>query len=162
MMLAVQNNHVVGIDYVLKDENGEVIDQSSPSTGLLRYIQGCGQILPKLEQAILGKKVGDHVDITISAADGYGEFDETKCIKVEREHFEHIEDLETGHVINMEMGEDTASFFVDAIEEEHVLLDGNHPLAGRDLYFSVDVREVREATAEELDHGHVHDEHSHH
>jgi FKBP-type peptidyl-prolyl cis-trans isomerase SlyD len=157
----IQKNKVVGIDYKLTDGSGKVIDSSSEH-GPLYYIQGAGSLIPGLEAELEGKKSGDHLEVKISAKDGYGELDNSLCQTVPRAQFESTEGLEIGMQFEVETEQGELVVTVTKIEGESVTVDGNHPLAGIDLHFDVTVKEVREATKEELSHGHVHGEHGHH
>lgn len=157
----IQKNKVVGIDYKLTDSSGKVID-SSLDHGPLYYIQGTGSLIPGLEVELEGKKSGDHLEVKIAAKDGYGEVDNSLCQTVPRAQFESTEGLEIGMQFEVETEQGELVVTVTKIEGESVTVDGNHPLAGIDLHFDVTVKEVREATAEELTHGHVHGEHGHH
>lgn len=157
----VQKNKVVGIDYKLTDGSGKMID-SSKDHGPLYYIQGTGSLIPGLEVELEGKKAGDHLDVKIAAKDGYGERNDGLCQSVPRSQFESTEGLEIGMQFEVETEQGELVVTVTKIEGDTVTVDGNHPLAGMDLHFDVTVKEVREATAEELAHGHVHGEHGHH
>jgi FKBP-type peptidyl-prolyl cis-trans isomerase SlyD len=157
----IQKNKVVGIDYKLTDGSGKVIDSSSEH-GPLYYIQGAGSLIPGLEAELEGKKSGDHLEVKINAKDGYGELDSSLCQTVPRAQFESTEGLEIGMQFEVETEQGELVVTVTKIEGESVTVDGNHPLAGIDLHFDVTVKEVREATKEELSHGHVHGEHGHH
>jgi FKBP-type peptidyl-prolyl cis-trans isomerase SlyD len=160
-MMQVQKNKVVGIDYKLTDGSGNLID-SSKDHGLLYYIQGVGSLIPGLESALEGKKAGDSLKVTIAAKDGYGERNDALCQTVPKTQFESTEALEIGMQFEVETEQGELVVSVTKIEGDSVTVDGNHPLAGMELHFDVSVKEVREATTEELAHGHVHGEHGHH
>ena len=159
--MQVAKNKVVGIDYKLTDKEGKTID-SSESHGPLYYIQGIGNLIPGLENALDGKKAGDNLKVKIDPKDGYGERNDALCQSVPKAQFESDEGLEIGmqFEVDTEQGELVVS--VTKIEGDTVTVDGNHPLAGVELHFDVTVKEVREATAEELAHGHVHGPGGHH
>ncbi len=159
--MQVAKNKVVGIDYKLTDKDGKMID-SSANHGPLYYIQGIGNLIPGLENALEGKKSGDNLKVTIAPKDAYGERNDALCQSVPRAQFESNEGLEVGmqFEVDTEQGELVVS--VTKIEGDTVTVDGNHPLAGVELHFDVTVKEVRDASAEELAHGHVHGEHGHH
>lgn len=159
--MQVGKNKVVGIDYKLTDGSGKLID-SSAHHGPLYYIQGTGSLIPGLEAALEGKNSGDNVVVTIAAKDGYGEVNEALCQKVPRAQFESAEGLEVGMQFEVETEQGELVVTVTKVEGDTITVDGNHPLAGMDLHFDVTVKEVREPTAEELAHGHVHGEHGHH
>jgi len=155
--MTVEKNRVVSIDYRLKDDAGQIIDSSEGSDPLV-YLHGTGNIIPGLERHLEGKKAGDRVNCVIEAKDAYGERDESLLFKVGKSEFEGA-DLKAGMQFEAH-GEDGAQIVtVIGIEGEEVTIDANHPLAGEKLHFDVKVVEIREATSEELEHGHVHGAH---
>jgi FKBP-type peptidyl-prolyl cis-trans isomerase SlyD len=159
--MKVAENAVVVIDYTLTDNNGEVID-SSEGAGPLAYLHGMGNIITGLEEALLGKQAGDEVKASIEPAKAYGERHEDMKQEVPRELFGGIENIEVGMQFQSETDDGPIMVTVVAIEEDMITVDGNHPLAGVHLNFDVKIREVREASAEELEHGHVHGDGGHH
>ena len=158
-MNAVENA-VVTIDYTLKDNDGEMID-SSENVGPLAFLFGAGNVIPGLEAALLGKTEGDEVKASIAPADAYGERQEDMQQQVPKELFGGIDNIELGMQFQSDTEQGPVMVTVVAIEDEMITVDGNHPLAGVHLNFDVTVRGVREATAEELEHGHVHGEGGH-
>lgn len=158
----VKDDAVVTISYTLHDDEGELLD-SSEETGNIAYLHGHGNIVDGLERALTGKRVGDTVEVTVDPADGYGEYDEELIMEVPRANMPTDVELELGMDFQIE-NEDREWQVVSVVDmdDESVTLDGNHPLAGETLHFKVKVEEIRAATAEELDHGHVHDEDGHH
>ncbi len=159
--MKVAENAVVVIDYTLTDNDGEVID-SSEGAGPLAYLQGMGNIIPGLEEALLGKEAGDEVKASIEPEKAYGERHEDMKQDVPKELFGGIDNIEVGMQFQSETDEGPVMVTVVSIGEEMITVDGNHPLAGVHLNFDVKIREVREASAEELEHGHVHGEGGHH
>ncbi|MFW5450937.1 MAG: peptidylprolyl isomerase [Methylophagaceae bacterium] len=159
--MKVTENAVVVIDYTLTDNDGEVID-SSEGAGPLAYLHGAGNIINGLEDALLGKEAGDEVKASIEPKDGYGERVEDMKQEVPRELFAGIDNIELGMQFQSETDQGPVMVTVVAMEEEMITVDGNHPLAGTHLNFDVTIREVREASKEELEHGHVHGEGGHH
>jgi FKBP-type peptidyl-prolyl cis-trans isomerase SlyD len=159
--MQVEKNKVVAIDYKLTNSKGEMIDSSS-NHGPLLYIQGIGNLIPGLEKELEGKKVGDNVKVTIAPKDGYGERNDSLCQVVPRAQFESTEGLEIGMQFEVETEQGELVVSVTKIEGEDVTVDGNHPLAGVELHFDVTIKEIREASKEELAHGHVHGEGGHH
>ncbi|MBL1319949.1 MAG: peptidylprolyl isomerase [Methylophaga sp.] len=159
--MKVIENAVVVIDYTLTDNDGEVID-SSEGAGPLAYLQGAGNIIPGLETALLDKEAGDKIQASIEPKDAYGERVEDMKQEVPKELFGGIDNIEVG--MQFESETDAGPVMVTVVEmgEEMITVDGNHPLAGEHLNFDVTVREVREASKEELEHGHVHGEGGHH
>ncbi|MGB1220725.1 MAG: FKBP-type peptidyl-prolyl cis-trans isomerase, partial [Alcanivoracaceae bacterium] len=119
-------------------------------------LHGHGNIIPGLENALVGKAAGDKMDVTVEPAEGYGERHEQLIQQVPRTAFEGVDTLEPGMQFQAETGMGPRLFTITEVGGEEVTVDGNHPLAGETLNFAVEVTEVREASAEELEHGHVH------
>ena len=157
--MQIANQTVVTIDYTLTDEKGEVLD-SSKGEEPLTYIHGSGNIVPGLENALTGKSVGDSMQMTIAPVDGYGERDEELVQAVPRERFPAAT-IEVGMRFHAQGSDGSQVVTVVAVDDSHVTVDANHPLAGMTLAFDVTVLEVRDATADELEHGHVHGEGGH-
>lgn len=156
----VKDKVVVKMDYTLTVE-GEVLD-SSKDEGPLEFLQGYQNIIPGLEKAMQGMKVGESKSVVVAPADGYGEFEKDSIIEIPRSEFPANVPVETG--LELELTDEEGYLMLATIievGEEAVKLDTNHPLAGKELHFEVKVLELREATPEELDHGHVHS-HGHH
>ncbi|MBD3634470.1 MAG: peptidylprolyl isomerase [Methylophaga sp.] len=158
--MKVAENTVVVIDYTLKDNDGSVID-SSEGAGPLAYLHGAGNIIPGLEEALLGKEAGDEVQASIEPGKAYGERHEQLKQDVPRELFSGVDKVEVGMQFQSETEQGPVLVTVTDVKEETVTVDGNHPLAGVHLNFDVTIREVREASEEELEHGHVHGEGGH-
>jgi len=155
--VTIEKNKVVSIDYRLVDDDGDLIDSSEDGEPLV-YLHGKGNIIPGLERQLEGKKAGDNLSCVITAADGYGERDDSLIFTVGKDEFEGT-DVAVGMQFEAH-GEDGAQIVtVVGIEGDEVKVDANHPLAGENLHFTVKVVEVREASAEELTHGHVHGAH---
>lgn len=157
----VEDGVVVSMEYKLTVD-GEVLD-SSDQAGPLQFLAGYGNIIPGLEKEMMGMKIGDSKEVTVQPEDGYGEFDEEAFMDVPRSEFPADMKLEEGlelHVTD-EDGEHQAAY-VQSFDDKNVKLDFNHPLAGAVLNFYVKVVGLREPNAEELDHGHVHEEGHHH
>ena len=159
--MIIQKNTVVSIEYTLRDDEGNVIDTSSGREPLL-YIQGIGNLIPGMEEALEGKKTGDQFQVTISPEKGYGVFDETLIFQVNSSQFQSEEPLQVGMMFQGQTPKGMRVLTIAAIEGDFVTLDGNHQLAGQNLNFEVEVLELRPATREELDHGHVHGPGGHH
>ena len=153
--MTVANNKVVEIHYILKDREGELID-SSEGQAPLAYIHGIGNIIPGLEKELEGKNIGDKVKAVIPPAQGYGEYEEKMVHKIPKENFKDESQikLEAQFRVDMEDGPRIAT--ITQIEESEVTVDMNHPLAGEVLSFDTEIIDVREASAEELNHGHAH------
>lgn len=160
--MLIADKKVVHIDYTLKTDDGETVD-SSEGGEPLAYLHGAGQIVPGLEKALTGLVAGDKKDVTVEAAEGYGDRDPDGVFGIPRAAFPDATQLEVGASF---VGEDeegnSLPVRVVAFEGDNVVVDANHPLAGQRLHFHIDVRSVRDATAEELEHGHPHDGDGHH
>ena len=153
----IEKNVVVAIDYTLTDNDGVVIDTSTGREPL-KYLHGTGALIPGLEKELEGKIVGDKLDVAIKPEDGYGMRNEQMLQTVPREHFGHVPDLQVGMQFQANSKHGPIMVTIVKVDEKEVMVDGNHPLAGVILNFKVEVKEVREATADELSHGHVHGE----
>jgi FKBP-type peptidyl-prolyl cis-trans isomerase SlyD len=161
--MKIASNKVATLHYTLKDDKGALIE-SSVGNEPLEYIHGIGNLIPGLEEKLEGKVAGDKLSVVVKAEDAYGERDEEMIEEVEKAEFDAGEELEVGKEFQYD-DEDGNVFHVRVIkiEGDMVTVDGNHPLAGQNLAFDVEVISVRDATKEELEHGHVHGEgHDHH
>lgn len=159
--MQISTGKVVSIDYTLTNDNKEVIDTSEGAEPLV-YLQGVGQIIPGLEKELEGKKTGDALKVTIAPENGYGVHDESKVVKVARGQIQGDEELKEGMQLQASGPQGHQVVTITKIEADEVTIDGNHPLAGETLHFAVTVRDVRDATKEEMDHGHVHGPGGHH
>jgi FKBP-type peptidyl-prolyl cis-trans isomerase SlyD len=159
--MKIANGNVVGIDYSLHLGDGEVVDASEPGEPLT-YLHGEGQIVPGLESALDGLDVGDRKQVVVAPADGYGDHDPRGLQEVPRSAFPPDFDAKVGMELTAEgpSGE-PVPFTIREVRLETLLIDLNHPLAGKTLHFDVTVREVRTATEEERAHGHAHGPHGH-
>jgi len=154
--MQITKNKVVTLEFILKNEAGEVLDSSEDEQPLV-YLHGANNLIPGLESELEGKESGDKFEITIPAKDGYGERDDGKVIAVSKEMFPDDPAVEAGAQYQSEDNDgNPVQIIVVEVNENEVKVDGNHPLAGVDLYFSVSISEVRDATEDELSHGHVH------
>ncbi len=154
-MMKIADNTVVTIDYELKDEQGNVLDSSDG--GSFAYLHGARNIVHGLEQALTGKSAGDQVSVAVSPEDGYGARDDAKIQAVSRSMFPDGTDIQVGMQFHAEGPQGQVLMVtVASIDGDQITVDGNHPLAGVTLKFDVNVVEIREATKEEVDHGHVH------
>ncbi|MBV1931984.1 MAG: peptidylprolyl isomerase [Porticoccaceae bacterium] len=152
--MTIQLKSVVAIHYTLKDDEGAELDSTSGADPMV-YLHGAGNIIRGLEQALLGKKAGDKIQATVEPAEAYGEFIAEMVQTVPRSVFAD-QDVEVGMRFNTKTERGPLSFAVKDVGEEEVTVDGNHPLAGQTLHFDISVEAVREATEQELIHGHVH------
>jgi FKBP-type peptidyl-prolyl cis-trans isomerase SlyD len=160
--MKIANGTVVSIDYRLHLGDGKVIDASEPGEPLT-YLHGEGQIVPGLERELEGLDVGDARQVVVPPADGYGQRNPQGMQKVERKAFPPDVELAPGLELSA-VGPDgeVVPFVVHEVKGDTVVVDLNHPLAGKTLHFDVTVREVRTPTAEELEHGHAHGPGGHH
>ncbi|AHM71575.1 peptidylprolyl isomerase [Yersinia hibernica] len=159
--MKVAKNVVVSLAYQVRTEDGVLVDES-PVSAPLEYLHGHGSLIAGLEKALEGRKAGDIFDIRISANDAYGNYDENLVQRVPKDVFMGVDELEVGMRFLADTDQGPVPVEITAVEDEHVVVDGNHMLAGQDLNFHVEVVAIREATEEELQHGHVHGEHDHH
>ncbi len=153
--MQIANDKIVEIAYTLTDDGGQVLD-SSEGGPPLAYLHGSGSIIPGLEDALDGKVSGDQLQVTVQPADGYGERDESLVQEVARSDFRDIEDLSVGMQFRVPTDGDYLVITVVEMDEQTVTVDGNHQLAGATLHFDVTIHDVRDATAEEIEHGHAH------
>jgi FKBP-type peptidyl-prolyl cis-trans isomerase SlyD len=159
--MQIEKHRVVTLAYTLKDENDKIIDQSDD--GSFCYLHGASNIIPGLENALTGKAAGDELTVSVPPEEGYGAHDVEKTQAVPREMFPVEEEIVAGMQFHAQ-GPDGHQLVVTVVkvEDDRVTVDGNHPLAGVQLNFDVKVLEVREATGEEITHGHVHGPDGHH
>lgn len=157
----IKKDAIVSLTYTLKNSDGQELDQANADKPFA-YLHGNKQIVPGLENALEGMTVGDKKEVTVSPEEGYGEFIPGLKMDVERSNFPKDIKLQAGMQFSAEVSGKDRVFTVTGIEEDKVQVDGNHPLAGQTLHFAVEVVEVRDATQEELKHGHVHGPHGHH
>ena len=155
MSLLIGDNSVVRMHYTLTNSDGEVLDSSSGGEPLA-YLHGAGNIIPGLESALVGKQAGDTLNVVVAAADAYGERHDGLVQEVPREAFQGVEDIQAGMRFQAQTDQGPVSVVVTAVTEQTVTVDGNHPLAGQQLTFDVEVVAVRDANEEELAHGHPH------
>ena len=155
--MKIQNNSAVSFHYTLTDDDGIRID-SSEGLEPLGYLHGAGNIIPGLEKALEGKTTGDSLTVAVTAAEGYGEVQKELIQEVPKEAFQGIDTIEVGMQFEAQTGQGgTVPVTVVAVTDELVTVDGNHPLAGKNLNFDVTIEDVREATEEQLARGHLHD-----
>ncbi len=155
-MTQTQNNQprIFAFNYVLKNNKGEMIDASEPNQPL-PFMEGRSQIIPTLEAEIIKLSEGDKKNISIKAGEAYGDFREDMIMEVPKEEMAHIQ-IEIGSHLQLQLGEGVKVVKVTKISDTYVTLDGNHPLAGTDLVFDIEVVLVRHATVDEVLHGHAH------
>lgn len=150
-------NPVVSIHYTLTNKAGEKLD-SSIGAEPLSYLHGAGNIIPGLEKALSETSVGEKLTVTVEAADAYGERNEAQIQTVGKEMFQGIEKIEVGMQFQADSSSGPAVVTITEIDGDNITIDGNHPLAGEQLTFDVEVMDIRSATATEMEHGHIHGE----
>ena len=147
--MKIQKNALVAINYVLKDDDGELIDSTKDTTPL-EYIHGNNYLLPKLEELLEGKESGDKFTADLKAADAYGEYDKSLLVDIPRDSFETDMEIEPGMQFQAMTPAGPQIVKVTKIQDSTVTVDANHELAGVNLHFEIEVVSVREATEEEI------------
>lgn len=155
--MKISPNKVVIMHYAVSDSEDTLID-SSYDDKPLSIIHGTGYLIPGLEEALIDHEVGDKFEVEVDAKNAYGERFDEYVQTVPKALFESIDDLAVGTQLRASTDEGEQTVIVVDVSDDEVTVDGNHPLAGIDLKFEVDILEIREATKEELEHGHVHAE----
>ncbi|MDJ0777613.1 MAG: peptidylprolyl isomerase [Rhodobacter sp.] len=154
--MSITQNKVVSIHYNVVDADSEESIDSSDGRDPMVYLHGARNIIPGLEQALEGKAAGDAFDVTVAAVDAYGEHSDDRVQKVPREAFAEISEVYPGLKVTAQTDMGPIELLVTEVADDEVTVDANHPLAGRNLKFSVRVEDVRDASEEEVAHGHVH------
>ena len=154
--MKVGKDKVVLMHYTLKNDAGDIID-SSDGADPLPFLQGHGNIIPGLESALEGSKVGDKLDVSIEPEEGYGLPMKDAIQEIPSSALQGVDEVKVGMQLQSQ-DKDGNAFLVTVtkIEDDKITVDGNHPLAGQTLHFSVSIESIRKAEAEELSHGHVH------
>lgn len=154
--MTIAEHKVVTIHYkVVDSDSGEVLD-SSENGEPMTYLHGASNIIPGLEQALEGRAVGDEFEVTVAPAEAYGERSEDRVQQVPKAAFQGMDQIEVGMAVTAQTDQGSINLVITAIDEDTVTVDANHPLASKSLTFNVSVKDVRDASEEELDHGHVH------
>ena len=160
--MLIGQHMVVSIHYKVVDaDSGQLID-SSENSEPMSYLHGAFNIIPGLEQALEGKTTGDQLEVTVEAAEAYGEYSEDRVHQVPREALNGVDPVEPGVTVVANTEQGPVNLIIVEVGEAEVTLDANHPLAGKRLRFDVNIETVREATEEEISHGHVHGPGDHH
>lgn len=155
--MQISDNKVALIHYTLTNSDGEVLDSSDGSEPMA-YLHGKGNLIPGLEKELQSKQQGDSLEVTVLPEEGYGPVVEEMIQTVPRDAFAGVEEINVGMRFEASTASGPVSVQVTGVEGDEVTVDGNHPLAGQTLNFKVEVMQVRDATADELEHGHVHGE----
>jgi len=159
--MTAKNIKVIGFHYRLKNDDGDVLDSSEGGHPML-YLAGSGQILPALDKIMQPLAVGDKKSVKLSAKEGYGDVDPSLKMNVKIGQFPKGTDVKPGLQFRINDNPASPMFRVVNVLGEEVFIDGNHPLAGQALHFDVEITESRDATADEIDHGHAHGAGGHH
>ncbi len=152
---------MVSIQYTLTDDQNAVLDRSTAQDPLV-YLHGTGSLIPGLEQVLEGRIAGDKLQVTVKPEDGYGVRDDNMLQNLKKSEFPKEEEIEIGMRFQVSSEDGPMVLTVVEIKDEEVIVDANHPLAGVTLHFDVEVGSVREATENELSHGHAHGPDDHH
>jgi len=155
--MKIAKNNVVVMHYAVSDSEGTLID-SSYEDKPMAIIQGTGYLIPGLDEALVGHGTGDKFEVAVACEDAYGERHDDYVQTVPKEVLAGVEDLTVGTQLRATTDDGEQTVIVIDVQDDVITVDGNHPLSGLDLNFDVEVIEVREATADELEHGHVHSE----
>lgn len=155
--MQVADNMAVSIHYTLTDDKGQELD-SSVNSEPLEYLHGKGNIIPGLESSLSGKSVGDKFTVRIEAENAYGERHDEMVQIIPRSMFEGVDQLEVGMQFHADVSSGPGVVTIIDIDGDDITIDGNHPLAGEALTFDVEVTNIREASNDELEHGHIHGE----
>lgn len=159
--MSIKQNSVVTMHYTLKDEAGEVIERS-PADHPLAYLHGRGNLIPGLERELEGKNAGDRLSVKVPGTEAFGERDERLVKRIPRDAIRGVSDVRAGMRLQAQSEQGTKTMTVTDVAENAVTVDANHPLAGKNLNFEVEITDVREATPEELSHSHAHGPGGHH
>lgn len=161
VQVKIVDNIVVTFHYTLKTDQGKVIE-SSLDQEPLDYLHGHKNIIPGLERELTGKSVGDKFTATVDPENAYGVYDESLLQTLSRSEFQGVDKLQVGMQFEVEDSDGSGLVTVTKIEGDEITVDGNHPLAGERLTFEIEVVDIREASTEELSHGHAHHPDGHH
>lgn len=153
--MKIAKNTVVSIAYQVRTQDGVLVDEA-PVNQPLEYLQGHNNLVIGLENALEGKNVGDKFEVRVTPEEGYGEYNENLVQRVPKDVFVGVDELVVGMRFIADTDVGPLPVVITQVDENEVVVDGNHMLAGQELLFSVEVVATREATAEEIAHGHIH------
>jgi len=153
--MEISKHKAVAIEYTLTNDSGDVLD-TSEGQDPLSYLHGAGNLISGLEQALEGKSEGDELKVTVSPEDAYGQRIDELVQKVPRDRFEGADELEVGMRFHATSNHGETLVTITEVSDDEVTVDGNHPLAGQTLHFDVKIVDVRDASPEEVEHGHIH------
>ncbi len=160
--MLVAQHKVVSIHYKVVDDDSDELIDSSENADPMTYLHGARNLIPGLERELEGKQAGDRLEVTVEAADAYGEYSEDRVHQVPREALAEVDKIEPGVTVVANTQQGQVNLVIVEVGDDEVTLDANHPLAGRRLRFDVSVEQVRDATEEEISHGHAHGPGGHH
>jgi len=158
--MKIAKDSVVSLAYQVRTKDGVLVDEAT-AVAPLEYLQGAGNLIKGLEDALAGRQAGDKFDVDVSSNNAYGDYNDNLVQEVPREVFVGVDELEVGMRFLADTEHGPVPVEITAIDGDKVTVDGNHMLAGQDLKFNVEVINVRKASDEELTHGHVHGAHGH-
>ena len=153
--MKITKNKIATLDYTLKNDKGDIIN-TSDKDGPIMYLHGYENLIPGLENALENREKGESFEISVLPEQGYGNYDENLIITVKKKDLELDEEIELGMELEARTEDSTQLFYVSELDGDDVTLDGNHPLAGMTLFFTIKIIDVRDATTEEIEHQHVH------
>lgn len=159
--MKITSNRVVLVHYTLKNDAGDTLDSSAGGEPLA-YLHGNGNLIRGLESELVGRVAGETLNVRIAPRDGYGEIDPSLVQNVPRSAFAGIDDIKIGMRFKTQTAHGPQFSVVTEVSDESIQMDANHPLAGQHLNFAVEITDVRDASHEELAHGHVHGAGGHH
>ncbi|MGI9533553.1 MAG: FKBP-type peptidyl-prolyl cis-trans isomerase [Thermodesulfobacteriota bacterium] len=152
----IADKSVVTIHFNLTDDDGKIIDTSEGKEPLV-YMHGTKSLIPGLEKELIGKTTGDKMQVTVQPEDGYGNVNLELIQEVPRSAFQGVNDIQPGMQFEAKSPEGHKQLVtIQEVGENNIKVNGNHPLAGKVLHFDISVEDVREATEEEIAHGHAH------
>ena len=153
--MTIQDKKVVSFHYTLTNQDGEQMETTRDKEPMT-YLHGAQNIIPGLESAMAGKSVGDEFQVTLEPADAYGEKKEANIQRISSKHFRFPKKLKPGQIVGLQTRKGPVQVTIVKVGRFNVDVDSNHPLAGQALTFDVEVSTVRDATEEEIAHGHAH------
>ena len=153
--MAIEDRKVVTFHYTLRNREGEEIESSRKGEPVT-YLHGYRNIVPGLEKAMAGREAGDTFEVTVEPADAYGERNPNKVQRIPAKHFPNARKLKPGQFVELQTKRGPIQAVIVKVGRFNVDVDANHPLAGQALTFDVEITDLRDASQEEIDHGHVH------
>ena len=153
--MIIEDKKAVSFHYTLTNEQGEQLDSSRQGEPM-SYLHGSRNIIPGLEKEMTGKSAGDAFQVTVAPAEAYGERNEANVKRISAKHFKTSEQLQPGQFVTLQTKQGPIQAVIVKVGRFNIDIDANHPLAGQTLTFDVEVTDIRDATEEEISHGHVH------